>query len=163
MRRRALPLATSVILAACATAPPPPGPEPSPPSGDPFVWTYGQGGRDLAWLRYGQPASDNVGLALSCPRSATTVHFETGTAGRKAELRLRSDSGERRYPAELKRSRLDGGVLATGAIALTDPVLASFEATGHIAQVEDRPYPQNAETAAERIDIRRFFAFCRGR
>ena len=163
MRRLALPLAATAMLAACSTAPPPPPLDLSPPSGDPFVWTYGETGRDLAWLRYGQPASDNVGLALSCPHSATTVRFETGTAGRKAELRLRSAAGERAYPAELKRSRLDGGVLATGAIALTDPILAAFEASGRIAQVEDRPYPQNAETPAERVDIRRFFAFCRGR
>ncbi|MDB5454740.1 MAG: hypothetical protein JWP92_325 [Caulobacter sp.] len=163
MRRLLGLLAVTASLAACATTPRPPPLDLSPPSGDPFVWIYGETGRDLAWLRYGQPASDNIGLAFSCPRSATTVHFETGTSGKTAELRLRSEAGEGRYPAELKRSQLDGGVLAIGAIALTDKVLAAFEATGHIAQVEDRPYPQNAETPAEHTDIRRFFGFCRGR
>jgi hypothetical protein len=163
MRRLLGLLAVTGSLAACSTAPAPSPLDLSRPSGDPFLWAYGETGRDLAWLRYGQPASDNIGLAFSCPHSATTVRFETVVSGKKPELRLRSEAGERRYPAELKRSQLDGGMLAVGAIALTDPVLAAFAATGHIAQVEDRPYPQNAETLAERTDIRRFFAFCGGR
>ena len=51
---------------------------------------------------------------------------------------------------------------AVGEIPLADAVLAAFEKTGLISQVEDKAYPQDARTAAERADIKRFFGFCRG-
>ena len=41
-------------------------------------------------------------------------------------------------------------------------MLAAFEKTGLISQVEDKAYPQDARTPAERADIKRFFGFCRG-
>jgi hypothetical protein len=86
---------------------------------------------------------------------------DKGPAG-AGQVRLQSGKAKGRYAARLERSELTDGWDALGEIPLADPVLAAFEKTGLINQVEDKTYPQNARSALERADIKRFFDFCRG-
>jgi hypothetical protein len=116
-------------------------------------------------LAYGLPDSDVVGIIFSCRRKATRVGFLTNLAEGKpgsGSVRFRSGKVQGRYAAKLIPSEIADGLDATGQIPLADPVLAAFEKTGLISQVEDRAYPQDARTPAERADIKRFFGFCRG-
>lgn len=150
----------AAMLGACSTMP---APRPAAPTG--MVWNYraGQGGE--AHLNYGLPDSDQVGIMFNCRRPATAVGFVTdldkGGPG-PGVVRFRSGRAQGRYAARLERSELTGGWLAQGEIPLADPVLAGFETSGRISQVEDRAYPQDARAAAERENIKRFFGFCRG-
>lgn len=159
--------AGAATLGACSTARGPSGPDvataPAPPAN--MVWIYRDGLEDQAHLSFGVPDSDVVGLMFNCGRRAAAVGFHTDLEQGKpgpGEVRLRSGKAEGRYPAQLQRSELTGGWDALGQIPLADPVLASFERTGQISQVEDLAYAQNARSAAEHAGIKRFFGFCRG-
>ncbi|MGR4866314.1 hypothetical protein [Caulobacter sp. LARHSG274] len=177
MRHRGPWLALGVgaaLLGACSTAPPPrPIPHAPPPAraetATPapagMVWNYLPDPGGEVRLNYGLPNSDQVGIMFSCRRPARAVGFVTdldkGEPG-SGTVRFRSDQAQGRYAARLERSELTGGWEAHGEIALADPVLARFETSGRISQVEDRAYAQDARSAAERKNIKRFFGFCRG-
>jgi hypothetical protein len=163
--------ASAVVLAACSTTTPPPmaltpnaaGAAKSPPAD--MVWNYREAPGGKVHLSYGVPDSDIAGIMFDCGRRAAAVGFATdlekGKPGPGA-VRFRSGKTEGRYAARLERSELTGGWDAIGEIPLADPVLAGFEKTGQISQVEDAVYAQNARSAAERSNIKRFFGFCRG-
>jgi len=163
--------ASAAVLGACSTTTTPmaltPGPAPSaapsPPST--MVWTYREGLGGRAHLAFGVPDSDIVGIMFDCRRRAPVVGFvtelEKGKPG-PGVVRFRSARTEGRYAARLERSEMTGDWEAKGDIPLADPVLAGFEKTGLISQVEDQVYVQNARSAAERANIKRFFGVCRG-
>ena len=163
--------ASAAVLGACSTTTAPMaltpgatlGAAPSPPAT--MVWNYREGLGGKVHLAFGVPDSDVVGIMFDCRRQASAVGFvtdlEKGKPGPGA-VRFRSAKAEGRYAARLQRSELTGGWDAMGEIPLADPVLASFEKTGAIAQVEDQVYAQNARSPGERANIKRFFGFCRG-
>jgi len=154
--------ASAAVLGACSTIGPPTGPAAAPAG---MKWNFFATPDDGKRLAYGLPDSDVVGIIFSCRRKATTVGFHTNLADGKpgaGVVRFRSGKARGRYAASLTPSEIADGLDATGAIPLTDPVLAAFEKTGLISQVEDRAYPQDARTPAERTDIKHFFGFCRG-
>jgi hypothetical protein len=165
--------ASAAVLGACSTMGPRAGPgaEPASASSSPafdasMVWGYHAGAAPgEAHLNYGTPDTDNVGMMFQCRREAGTVSFVTdldkGAPGPGA-VRFQSGKAKGRYVARLEKSELTDGWIAIGDIPLRDPVLAAFEQTGQISQVEDRLYPQNARSAAERAAIGRFFGVCRG-
>jgi len=158
-------LATSaVVFGACSTT----GPGPAVPTGGvdaSMVWDYYSGAKGEAHLNYGTPDTDNVGIMFQCRRKTGAVSFVTdlrkGAPG-PGVARFQSGKAKGRYAAKLEKSELTDGWIAMGDIPLLDPVLAAFEKTGLISQVEDRVYPQNARSAAERAAISRFFGVCRG-
>jgi len=156
--------ASAAMLGACSTTAPPmaTGPAPAPPG---MKWNGFATPENERRLAYGLPDSDVVGLIFSCRRKASAVGFHTNLAKGKpgaGTVRLRSGKAEGRYAAKLTPSEISDGLDAVGEIPLAHPVLAAFEKTGLISQVEDRAYPQDARTATERADIKRFFGFCRG-
>ncbi|CAN5412266.1 hypothetical protein BH10PSE3_BH10PSE3_20230 [soil metagenome] len=158
--------ASAAVLGACSTtAPPRPVASQASPAPDGMKWNYFGTPDNDKRLAYGLPDSDVVGLIFSCRRKAPTVGFTTilihGKPG-SGEVRLRSGKTRGRYAAKTTPSEIADGLDAVGAIPLADAVLAAFEKTGLISQVEDKAYPQDARTAAERADIKRFFGFCRG-
>lgn len=130
-----------------------------------MVWNYLPDAGGEVRLNYGLPNSDQVGIMFNCRRPARAVSFVTdldqGEPG-PGTVRFRSGRAQGRYAARLERSALTGGWEARGQIPLADPVLAGFETSGRISQVEDRAYAQDARSAAERENIKRFFGFCRG-
>ncbi len=159
--------AGAAVLGACSTTTGPRSTAPSAAASPPadMVWSYRESPEDRVHLSYGLPDSDLVGIMFDCRRRAAVVGFATDLdAGKPGPglVRFRSGKREGRYAARLERSELTGGWSATGQIPLADPVLASFEKTGLISQVEDQAYPQNARSPAERTDIQRFFGVCRG-
>jgi hypothetical protein len=155
--------ASAAVLGACSTTSAPAPVESAAPAG--MRWIYHLDLSKQAHLSYGVPDTDNVGIGLQCRRKAAVVTFFTsadkGPAG-AGQVRLQSGKAKGRYAARLERSELTDGWDALGEIPLADPVLAAFEKTGLINQVEDKTYPQNARSALERADIKRFFDFCRG-
>jgi hypothetical protein len=157
--------AGAAVLGACSTttAPPTTAMSATPPAE--MVWSYRESPGGKVHLSYGVPDSDIAGILFDCRRRATAVGFATDLEKGKpgpGVVRFRSGKAEGRYAARLERSELTGGWSATGDIPLVDPVLASFEKTGLISQVEERAYPQNARSPAERASIKRFFGVCRG-
>ena len=170
MKRRGLWLllaAGAAVLSACSTTVPPtslkaeaPGPAPHG-----MKWNYFGTPDNDKRLAYGLPDSDVVGIIFSCHRKTPTVAFTTtlihGKPG-SGLVSLRSGKAQGRYAAKTTPSEIADGLDAVGAIPLADAVLVAFEQTGLISQVDDKAYPQDARTPAERADIKRFFGFCRG-
>jgi hypothetical protein len=159
--------ASAVVLGACSTTAPPMSmtAEKSAPAPDGLKWNYFGTPDNEKRLAYGLPDSDVVGIILSCRRKSPTVGFHTQLALGKpgtGTVGFRSGKAQGRYAAKLTRSEIADGLDAIGQIPLADAVLAAFEKTGLISQVEDKAYPQDARTPAERADIKRFFGFCRG-
>ncbi len=160
--------ASAAVLGACSTTTAPPMSMTSPkaaPAPDGMKWNYERAPEGKMMLAYGVPASDVVGLVFSCERKAKSVGLVTDLARGKAGagvVRLNSGKAQGRYAVQLTRSELTGGWEASGDIPLANVVLAAFEKTGLISLVEDKAYPQDARSAAERADIKRFFGFCRG-
>jgi len=159
--------ASAAVLGACSTTAPPaamtsPNAAPAP---DGMKWNAGKAAEGRMMLAYGLPESDAVGLVFSCAHKTKAVGLVTdlnkGKAG-PGVVRLSSGKVQARYAVRLTRSEMTGAWEAAGQIPLGDAVLAAFEKTGLISQVEDRAYPQDARTTAERADIKRFFGFCRG-
>jgi hypothetical protein len=154
--------ASAAALGACSTTAPPAGPAAAPAG---MKWNYFATPDAEKRLAYGLPDSDVVGIIFSCRRKTPAVGFHTNLVDGKpgsGTVRFRSDKVRGRYAARLTRSEIADGLEAIGEIPLADPVLAAFEKTGLISQVEDKAYPQDARTPAERADIKRFFGFCRG-
>jgi hypothetical protein len=166
MRRQGLWLllaASAAVLGACSTTAPPMKTGPAAPPG--MKWNYFATPENEKRLAYGLPDSDVVGIIFSCRRKTPAVGFHTTLANGKpgaGTVRFRSGKAQGRYAAKLTPSEISDGLDALGQIPLADAVLAAFEKTGLISQVEDKAYPQDARTAAERADIKRFFGFCRG-
>jgi hypothetical protein len=155
--------ASAAVLGACSTTAPPMTTSPAAPPG--MKWNYFGTPENEKRLAYGLPDSDVVGIIFSCRRKTPAVGFHTTLGNGKpgsGTVRFRSGKAQGRYAAKLTPSEISDGLDALGQIPLADAVLASFEKTGLISQVEDKAYPQDARTAAERADIKRFFGFCRG-
>ena len=170
MKRRGLWLllaASALVLGACSTTAPPMSmtSQKVAPAPDGMKWNYGKASEGRMQLAYGVPESDIVGLMFSCRPKARAVGLVTdlnkGKAGPGA-VRLSSGKVQGRYAVQLTRSEMTDGWDAVGEIPLADAVLTAFEKSGLISQVEDKAYPQDARTATERADIKRFFGFCRG-
>lgn len=156
--------ASAAVLGACSTTAPPMTMKPAEaPAG--MKWNYFGTPDNEKRLAYGLPDSDVVGLSFSCRRKVTAVGLVTTLAPGKpgsGTVRLRSGKAKGAYAVRLTPSEIADGLDAVGQIPLADAVLAAFEKSGLISQVEDKAYPQDARTPAERADIKRFFGFCRG-
>ncbi len=159
--------ASALALGACSTTAPPMSmtSQKAAPAPDGMKWNAFTTPEKEQRLAYGLPDSDVVGIIFSCRRKAPAVGFHTNLAKGKpgtGTVRFQSGKVQGRYAAQLTQSEISDGLDAVGQIPLADAVLAAFEKSGLISQVEDRAYPQDARTAAERADIKRFFGFCRG-
>ncbi|MBO9560785.1 MAG: hypothetical protein J7515_19650 [Caulobacter sp.] len=157
--------AGAALLGACSTTAPPMAVKsatPAPASDPSMVWNYYKGAEGEVHLAFGTPDTDNTGILFQCRPKAGSVAFSTDLDKRAGAVRFRSGAADKRYAAKAQTSEMTGGWTAQGEIPLPDPVLAAFEKTGVISQVEDRVYPQNARTDAERAGIKRFFGVCRG-
>lgn len=167
MRRQGLWLLLAVgavVLGACSTTAPPLAMKPAA-APDGMKWNAFTTPENEKRLAYGLPDSDVVGVIFSCRGKASAVGFHTTVSKGKpgpGTVRFLSGKAQGRYAARLTPSEIADGLDAVGQIPLADAVLAAFEKTGLISQVEDKAYPQDARTAAERADIKRFFGFCRG-
>jgi hypothetical protein len=159
--------ASAAVLGACSTTAPPMSTtsQTAAPASNGMKWNYFATPENEKRLAYGLPDSDVVGIIFSCRRKTPAVGFHTSLAKGKpgaGTVRFRSGKAQGRYAVRLTPSEIAGGLDAVGEIPLADAVLTAFEKTGLISQVEDKAYPQDARSAAERADIKRFFGFCRG-
>lgn len=156
MRRRAiLGLGISCLLAACTTG-------------------GGYGAMDLGWslhhaegegakLAYGQAASDNVLLMMTCqPRSGQVLVSMTAPAGATpTSIELTSSGRSSRLNAAAAPAMAEGASLIEAMAPANDPALQNFARTGDIAVVENGRPAQMPVRRAERAAVSDFFAQCR--
>lgn len=158
MRRRAiLGLGISCLLAACTTG-----------------GGGGYGAVDLGWslhhaegegakLAYGQPASDNVLLMMTCqPRSGQVLVSMTARAGAApTSIELTSSGRSSRLNGAAAPAMAEGASLIEAMAPANDPALQNFARTGDIAVVEGGRPAQMPVRRAERAAVSDFFAQCR--
>ena len=156
MRRRAiLGLGISCLLAACTTG-------------------GGYGAMDLGWslhhaegegakLAYGQAASDNVLLMMTCqPRSGQVLVSMTAPAGATpTSIELTSSGRSSRLNGAATPAMAEGASLIEAMAPANDPALLNFARTGDIAVVENGRPAQMPVRRAERAAVSDFFAQCR--
>ena len=156
MRRRAiLGLGISCLLAACTTG-------------------GGYGAMDLGWslhhaegegakLAYGQAASDNVLLMMTCqPRSGQVLVSMTAPAGATpTSIELTSSGRSSRLNGAAAPAMAEGASLIEAMAPANDPALLNFARTGDIAVVENGRPAQMPVRRAERAAVSDFFAQCR--
>lgn len=156
MRQRALiGIGASCLLAACAH------------QGDGsgvggMAWSLHHTETEGAKLAYGQPASDNVVLMLSCrPQSGRVLVSLAAPAGAPPNLiELKS----RRQVTRLEGAAGPGlgeGAIIEAEAPVGDPALTSFARTGDIAIVEQGRAAKLPAGRAERAAVTDFFTQCR--
>ena len=156
MRTRAmLGIGASCLLAACAH------------QGDGggiagMAWSLHHTETEGAKLAYGQPASDNVVLMLSCrPQSGrvlVALAAPAGTTPNAIELKSRRQST--RLPGAAAPGLGEGAIVEAEA-TVADPALRSFARTGDIAIVERGQPAKLPAGRAEKVAVADFFAQCR--
>ena len=155
MRLRALlGLSASCLLAACAH------------QGDGggikgMAWSLHHTEAEGAKLAYGQPASDNVVLMLSCrPQSGRVLVSLTAPAGAAPNsIELKSRRQSTRLPGAAAPGLGEGAIVEAEA-TVADPALKSFARTGDIAIVEEGRAAKLPAGRAEKAAVADFFAQC---
>ena len=155
MRIRAtLGLCVSCLLAACAH------------QGDGggvagMAWSLHHSEGEGAKLAYGQPASDNVVLMMSCqPRSGrvlVSLAAPEGTAPKAIELKSRRQTS--RFDGAAAPGMGEGAIIEAETSA-TDPTLRSFARTGDLAIIEQGHAAKLPAGRAERAAVADFFGQC---
>lgn len=128
-----------------------------------MAWSLNHAEGEGAKLAYGQPASDNVLLMMTCePRSgAVRVSLTTAADEVPGAIALESQGKVSRLRGQALPGMGEGSALLEAETRATDPALASFARTGDISVI------QNGRTAAmpvrvqEQPTVRAFFAECR--
>lgn len=125
MRRRAiLGISLSCLLAACAHR--------SDEGSGAMAWTLHDAEGEGVKLAYGQPASDNVVLMMTCqPRSGRVLVALAAQADAPRLIELSSKRQSTRLAGELAPSPASAMLEATAPAS--DPTLQSFARTGDIA------------------------------
>lgn len=163
MARRPLVLAVTVFaLAGCAGAPPViygtlSSGAPAAVAG--YDWLLSDDAAE-ARLAYGQPASDDVQLALSCVPASGQLTFSRPAPDGLTEIHLESGGETERFPATSEPSGIHDGTFLSASATTGEPVFHRFQSVGWLAVLEgDRRTPLVAQPASA-PDIARFFALC---
>ena len=127
-----------------------------------MAWSLHHAEGEGAKLAYGQPASDNVLLMMTCqPRSGQVLVSLTAPAGdAPAMIELSSKGRSSRLAGDLAPGMGDGAIIEAKASAI-DPALASFARTGDLAVVEGDHSAKLPAGRAERAAVSDFFDQCR--
>ena len=153
MRRRAIIVfGLSCLLAACAHE----GVE-SPAA---MAWSLHSAEGEGVKLAYGQPASDNVVLMMTCqPRSGQVLVSLTAPAGETpAVIEISSKRQSTRLAGELVPGPANAMVEASAPA--TDPALQSFAKTGDISIADQTGSAKLPVGRVERLAVSDFFDRC---
>jgi hypothetical protein len=157
MRRRAiLSLAGSCLLAACAHqgGPITPG----------MAWSLHHSAGEGAKLAFGQPASDNVLLMMTCaPRSNAVRVSLTAAPGAPATIELASGEARNRLRGEIAPAMGEGAVLIEADAPADAAALSRFAQTGELAVIEGGRRAELPARRQEKAAVADFFATCHGR
>jgi hypothetical protein len=150
--RRIVSLAASCLLAACAHQ--------SPSAMPGMAWSLNHAEGEGAKLAFGQPASDNVFLMMTCAPGSGVVRLSLSapTEGRSS-IALASRGTTGRYAGETVPA-MSEGALIEAKVKAADPALASFARTGDLTVVEGGRRTVLPVRPAERAQIAAFFQSC---
>lgn len=154
MRRRALmSLAGSCLLAACAHQ--------TPTAMPGMAWSLHHAEGEGAKLAFGQPASDNVLIMMTCqPRSGEVLVSLAAPSGARPAIDLASRGATAEFQGETAPSMGDGVLIEAQAPA-SHPALAQFARTGDLTLVDNGRRTPLPARGAERGKIAGFFESCR--
>jgi len=151
-----------LTLAGCATVDS--APDASASSGTPspvagYDWLLSEDGAEVR-LAYGQAASDDVELALSCVPASGRLTLSRPAPDGIRDIHLESGGETERFPATSEPSGIHDGAFLTAATTTDQPVFQRFRSVGWLAvlQADDRtPLVAQPGTAPT---IARFFQLC---
>jgi hypothetical protein len=128
-----------------------------------MAWSLHHAEGEGAKLAFGQPASDNVLLMMTCqPRSGQILISVTTPAGQTSDaIELSSREHVSRLSGQAAPSMGEGSVLMEAQAKADDRTLASFASTGDLTVMENGRRSPLPVRAAERETVSRFFAECR--
>ena len=156
MKRRAIiGLGISCLLASCAH---------QGQSGLPgMAWSLNHAEGEGAKLAYGQPQSDNVLIMMTCqPKSGQVLVSMTAPMDAPSDaIQLSSASQNSRLAADATPGMGEGAAYVEAKAPVTDPALASFEATGDLSVVANGRKAPMPVRGPERRAVSDFFASCR--
>lgn len=155
MRRRAIiGIGLSCLLAGCAHD------GGRAPGG--MAWSLHHAEGEGAKLAYGQPASDNVLLMMTCePRSGRVLVSLTAPAGQaRPAIELSSKRQTTRLTGAVTPGLGDNAVFVEAQARASDPALQSFAKTGDIAVVEQGREARLPVRRVERAAVSNFFDQC---
>jgi hypothetical protein len=151
-----------LALAGCAGAPPVrdgtlSSGSPAPVAG--YDWLLSDDGTE-ARLAYGQAASDDVQLALSCVPASGRLTLSRSAPDGITEIHLESGGETERFAAASEPSGIHDGAFLTASATTGAPVFQRFRSVGWMAVLEgDHRTPLVAQPASA-PDIARFFVLC---
>lgn len=154
MRRRAiLAISLSCLLGACAHQ--------SDEGSGAMAWTLHNAEGEGVKLAYGQPASDNVVLMMTCqPRSGQVLVSLTAPAGETPKaIEISSKRQTSRLPGQIVPGPGEGGMIEAPA-PVSNPALQSFARTGDIAIADERGSQELPVGRVERLAVSDFFEQC---
>jgi autotransporter translocation and assembly factor TamB len=156
MRRRTiLGLGVSCLLAACAHQ----GEAPS--AG--MAWSLHHAEGEGAKLAFGQPASDNVLLMMTCAPHSGAVRVSLATSADEVPgaIALESDGRVSRLSGQALPGMGEGSALLEAETRTNDPALAAFARTGDLSVVQNGRNAVLPVRSGERATVKAFFAECR--
>lgn len=126
-----------------------------------MAWSLHHAEGEGAKLAYGQPASDNVLLMMTCqPRSGSVLVSLTTPAGAAPQaIELASKGQASRLVGALAPGMGDGAIIEAKTSA-ADPTLRNFARTGDLSVVEAGRTTKVPAGRAERAAVSDFFQQC---
>lgn len=127
-----------------------------------MAWSLHHTEGEGAKLAYGEPASDNVVLMMSCQPGSGRVFVSLTAPASSASnaIELRSRRQTSRFEGAAAPGLGEGAIIEAEASA-ADPTLLSFARTGDLAVVEQGRAARLPAGRAERAAVTDFFAQCR--
>jgi hypothetical protein len=128
-----------------------------------MAWSLNHAEGEGAKLAYGQPASDNVLLMMTCqPQSgAVRVSLVTGADEVPGSIALASQGKVSKLRGQALPGMGEGSALLEAEARTSDPALASFARTGEIAVIQNGRTSALPVRAQEQPTVKAFFAECR--
>lgn len=148
-------LGVSCLLVACAHQ------GEAPTSG--MTWSLHHAEGEGAKLAFGQPASDNVLLMMTCAPRSGAVRVSLTTAANQAPdaITLRSDGRVSKLSGQAQPGMGEGWALIEAETQVTDPALASFARTGDLSVIQNGRNAVLPVRGGEKEAVQAFFAECR--
>ena len=156
MKRRAIVgLGLSCLLAACAH-------QGEPPAAG-MAWSLHHAEGEGAKLAFGQPASDNVLLMMTCaPKSgAVRVSLATSADQVPGAIALESNGQVSRLSGQALPGMGEGSALLEAETRTSDPALTSFARTGDLSVIQNGRDAVLPVRSGERETVEAFFDECR--
>lgn len=130
---------------------------PAPVAG--YDWLLSEDAAEVR-LAYGQAASDDLALALSCVPASGQVTLSQPAPDGSREIHLESGGETERYAAASEPSGIHDGTFLTASSVPDAPIFQRFQSVGWLAILEaDSRTPLVAQPATV-PDIARFFRLC---